>query len=141
MTKQQKQRFEEINNAMTIKTRDDKTEFYCFSDKASETLKNLFLEHYEVRDLDYQIFSKACDYISERELSEILSDDFELIDGEFASYYYDERLSYLNIWNDEEISDYFKNYSCDSISMACAYWFDNQVNDAIYIIRDYIINK
>lgn len=137
MNKEEK--YKAIENAMTIKKRDDDTEFYCFSDTAPEELKGIFLNSYNVRDLDYMIFSKACDYLSERTLEEIESEDFEVSDGEFSSVYNSDRLEYLNIWNDEEIADIFKDYSCDSISMACAYWFDNQVNEAISIIRDYIL--
>lgn len=140
-----KEKFENIAEAMEVKKRADESEYTCFSDKADERLKSIFLEHYEVRNLDYKIFSNACDVIADLTLEQLQGendDSFDIYDvtDNQASYYNSDRLEYLNIWNEEEIADKVRQYEC-SISEACAYWYDEQVRDAVSIIRDYIFEK
>jgi hypothetical protein len=131
-----------LENAMEVKTRDDKTEFTCFSDSAPEELKSLFLEHYEVRDRDYEIFSRAIDTVIEAsnnmEDTQTLSEEYIQENyNDFASPYNEDRLGYLTVYNDNEVMEIAKNYSCDFVSLACAIWYDEQVQNACYII----INK
>ena len=140
MTK--KEKFKIIDQVMTIKKRDDGTEFHCFSDKAPEDLKDLFLGSYEVRDLDYKIWHNACDIISGLEFETLKGENddsfdiYEIVDSE-ASPYNSDRLEYLNIWNEEEITEKVRDNDCN-ISEACAYWYDEQVRDVVSIIRDWI---
>lgn len=139
-----------LEKAMEVKQRDDKTEFTCFSDIAPKELQSLFLEHYEVRDIDYVIFSKAIDTIieafennenwdtsyKEMPILEYIQENY----NDFASPYNADRLAYLNIWNDSEIAEISKNYSCESISLACAIWYDEQVHAAVnIIINEYLL--
>jgi len=130
-----KQKFEYVAKAMTQSEREDGTEFYHFTDEAPEEFVDLFLSHYEVRDLDYEIWNDACIWISERDYKAFIKDDFEYNDMSFASVYNADRLAYLNVWNEDEIADYTKQ-GYGNISVACAYWYDNQVENAIYFIRN-----
>lgn len=142
-----KKKIELLEKAMWVRNRDDDASFACFSDEAPEEFIDLFLKHYEVRDLDYAIFSDAIDAITES--WNAVDGDLELLQewiddnqNEFASIYNADRLAYLNIWNDEEIATAFKEYDCDSVSMACACWYDNEVMGAIdIIINQYLISK
>lgn len=63
MTKQEK--INTLDNAMTQSERANGDEFNHFTESAPEELKSIFLESFEVRDVDYNIFSKACDIVSE----------------------------------------------------------------------------
>jgi len=131
-------RLNEVVNAMETKERtpgDESTRFYCFKDNASQEIKDIFLENFEIRDLDYEIFSKACDEISEIDLRDLEGSEFE---GENASIYISDRLGYLNMWNEDEISSISHEIQ-GTISEACAYWYDEQVNSACNLLRAYII--
>lgn len=131
-----------LEKSMEVKKREDGTEFTCFSDTATEELKDLYLEHYEVRDLAYKIFSTAIDTIIEAyENNEKSVNLLYVLENynDFASPYNADRLAYLNVWNDEDIARIFKDFSCESISMACAIWYDEQVKDAmVIIIREFL---
>ena len=132
MNKEQKK--ESLSKAMTLSTRQNTGEsYYHFSDTAPKELVNIFLEHFEVREVDYNIFSNACDTMTEIYASLDNSEDREdVIDdkiyeyGEHASPYTSVRLGYLNVWNQDEITDKVKEYDCD-IENACAFWYDEKV--------------
>lgn len=136
-----------LNNSMEEKERNNGEKFTCFSDSAPEELKNLFLTHYEVKDIDYKTFSKAIDTIievwennenhEEESLKEYIDENY----NDFASPYNAERLSYLDVWNDSEVSNIVKEYSCETISEACAIWFDRQVKEAANLILEWIMAK
>lgn len=142
MTKYEKIKL--LPKLMKQSVREDKTEFFHFTNEASEELKSLYLEHYEVRDIDYITFAKACDIMSD------IYDDLDLnneegsVDDEIyeracdsASYYTEDRLSYLNIWNQDEVTEILKS-GVDDISTACAIWYDRQVEQACFIINKWI---
>jgi len=130
------EKYKALVNAMELKTRDDKSEFYAFTDSVNRELIDLFLENYEVRDTDYQIFSKAIDCMADLELEDILKDDFDVYEAvnDVCSVYNSDRLALLNIWNDIEITDILKEYECSEISTACAVWFDREVQNAVSLI-------
>ncbi len=146
MNKEQK--IASLANAMTCKTRDDGTEFYCFTDEAPQELRDLFLEHYTIRDVDYETFSDACRVIEEVYGEHTDKDGrFNDIDieeaiyersGDRASVYTSERLGYLNMWNEYEVSDIMSEYSAKSIANACAIWYDKQVEEQAMIIKNWI---
>lgn len=131
-----------VTCAMTqgIREKEDKT-FYYFTETAPQELRDLFLENYEVNDLDYEIFSKACDIIAEMSVSELESDEASdaIQERESASVYTFDRLQYLDNSNQHEISEFCQNYKVD-IATACAIWYDEQVQNACGLIREYIIN-
>jgi hypothetical protein len=144
MTKEEK--IASLDKAMTTKTREDGTEFHYFSDEAPDELKEVYLMHYEVRDQDYQIFSDACGLVSEcinDNMQEQDGADFvnEMIyerSGDRASIMTYDRLSYLNIWNESDISDVMREYDMRSIADACAVWYDREVEQASIIINEWI---
>lgn len=121
---------------MTVSKRDNGEEFYHFSDNAPQEIKDIFREEYEIRDLDYEIFSRAIDTFSEYTIEDIENDDFSV---EFASYYTSDRLGYLNIWNQDEVTELVKTYDVD-IQDACAIWYDQSVERAMRIILNEYIN-
>jgi len=94
------------------------------------------------RDIAYEIVSKACDVITDKHDQELndkqltLDTIAETMDG-FASVYTGTRLSYLNHWNQSEISDLLKDFNID-IADACAYWYDNQVHQASTLLLELI---
>lgn len=144
------EKLELLSNSMTRSKRDDDTEYYHFTDNAPEELKDLYLENYEVRDIDYQIFSTAIDHIIETnnyldasgdkfDRLAALSNEIDEGSSEFASVYTSDRLAYLNIWNQDEVTEMLKNYGLDDIATACAVWYDEQVlHAARLIVQEYI---
>lgn len=142
MTK--KEKIKSLQNAMERSERNDHTEYTYFTDNAPEELRQLFLEHYEVRDVDYMTFSDACDIVSdiyqnspeitEREAEEEIYEQA----SDSASVYTATRLEYLNIWNQDEVAEIFKEYGCEDIATACAVWYDRQVEQASIIINQWI---
>lgn len=143
MTKQEK--IAAIGAAMTTSKRayEPHDAFYHFTYSAPRELIELYLKHWEVRDLDYETFSRACDIVSEiyAEKPEITQDDatddiYERA-SDSANVYNDVRLGYLTIWNQDEIGDYVRDLHCD-VATAAAYWYDKQVEQQAIIINDWI---
>lgn len=140
MTKDEK--LAALKTCMAQSTRDDGTEYTHFTDTAPEELKSLYLAHYEVRTLDYEIFADACDIVadvytekkdrSENDIDNILGEQV----NESASIWNADRLGYLNIWNEEEIKD-LMSQGYDSISEACAAWYCREVSTATHLLKDW----
>jgi len=98
-------------------------------------------------ELGYEIMNDACNYITENITIENLQNpDFDFREDteanltEFASIYTQTRLEYLNQWNQDEITDILKDYSCD-IQTACAIWYDRQVEEAITKLIEWLQEK
>ena|SRR3990167_5835279 len=132
-----------LDKVMTTGKRDNGEVFYHFTDTAPRELKDLYLEHYEVRDIDYETFGQAIDLVRT-----IYEDKPEAIDDEAteeiyerasdsAGVYNDERLGYLNIWNQDDIAEIVRDMGVD-IATACAVWYDRQVEQSAIIIKDWI---
>ncbi len=147
MTKQEK--IAALSGAMEQRKRDEGEEFYCFSNTAPRELTDLFLEHYEVRDVDYEIFSRACDIVSEayaeyadigdgKNEEDYIEQQIYECANDSANVYTAVRLGYLNIWNEDEISELMNETGETSISIACAIWYDRQVEQAAVIINEWI---
>jgi len=121
----------------------ESTEWY-FSPDAPEELKDLYLEHYEVRDIDYETFSDACDLVSEAygdhpdATDDQITDDIYERASDTASVYTSDRLAYLNMWNEDEVSETMREYGMRSIADACAAWYDRQVEQQAIIIKDWV---
>lgn len=133
-----------LYSAMATSTRGgEKDSFYHFSDKAPKELVDLFLEHYDVRDIDYETFSRACDIVSEAYASEPDADYDAITDVIYeassgsANVYTDVALGYLSMWNQDEISDIVRDTKCD-IAQACMQWYDTQVEQQAVIIKDWV---
>lgn len=136
------QKIASLDKALIEKTRNDGTTFKCFSDEAPKELRDLFLEHYEVRDQDYEIFYSAC-----IELSVIYADVKENEDIEdaiserlvdLASIYNSDRIALLNVYNEEEIADIIRDFGSATVSEACAVWYDRAVEEAANIINNWV---
>lgn len=137
-----KTKLSQLEKAMEVKKRTDDTEYTCFTDEVPEELKNLFLEHYNVKNLDYQIFSNAIDiYLEAWENNEdsptLLIDYIQENYNDIGSVYTSDRLAYLDNSNQDEISEFVQNYKTD-IGNACAIWYNEQVQSAVSIIHDYV---
>lgn len=134
-----------LSEAMTTSKRDsDEESFYHFTDKAPRKLKDLFLQQYDVQNLDYETFSHACDIVSEIYADKPNATDDEVTEDIYershdsASVYTSTRLSYLNNQNESDISELVKETSYNSIASACAIWYDKQVEQQAIIIKDWV---
>ena len=146
MTKLEKQNA--IANCMEVKKWDNGKEGYIIKDNLkaeNEELYNLLINIiYEdniggVHDISYEITAKACGIIGDLTPEEIEEDnDDHFYEMETASVWNSDRLSYLNVNNEQEIADKMKELSLDSISTACAVWYDDQVRSVVLSLIDYI---
>lgn len=140
------QKIKALENAMFQGTRDNGNKYYYFTENAKEKIKDIYckLTDNSLNDLDYEIFYKAINTVVEaynnigndniERLQEYVQDNY----NDFASVYTNDRLTYLNIHNESEIVDILKDFSCDSISTACAIWYDRQIQNACSVIIDYL---
>jgi hypothetical protein len=148
MTK--KEKFEEVIHAMRYTgdgiEKGERAEIYLIDDKLpkeSEVRAILMRNIWDDRiggadDLSYEICARACDLISESEVDELGESEDMFYESESASVYTDERLKYLNIYNQDEISEKQKEFDCD-IQTACAVWYDDMVRSVALELRDYIL--
>lgn len=139
------EKIKNIINSTELKKRDDETEYYAITDNCEKTLKDLYLKMiYEdnvggKQDLSYQIINEATIFFDEldeekaslKTISEQL-DEYQ----DFATTRNVEQLEMLNNYNEHEIADILKDYSCKNISTACAIWYENQVKQVIGEIID-----
>ncbi len=129
-----KKTIEMLQCAMTCSERDTGEHYFHFTDDVDKNLLDMFLENYNVFNLDYEIFSKAIDTIVEafedcngKDLQGYIQENYT----EHASIITYERLQYLNNYNDDEIASIMREYDLATVSVGCAYWYDNQVQYAI----------
>lgn len=133
-----------IADAYTTKKRDNDEDYTCIDDtkETAELVKEVQFKLNDITqsfELDYEIMSDATYIISERETVEELENaDFYELATDQASVYTETQLSYLNIWNQDEISGIAKEFSSD-IGTACAVWYDQQVQQACEMLRDKIL--
>ncbi len=141
MTKQEK--IASLDKAMTASTRDSGETFNHFTEEAPGELQSLFLENYEVRDQDYEIFAIACGVIGDVYASEKDATYDEIQDAigeearESASIWTENRLGYLTMHNQDEVADIAREHECD-IAEACAVWYDREVEKASFLINDWV---
>lgn len=144
-----KQKIINVKNAMEIKDTNTHTARAVITDKCDEKLKNVLMsiiyDGEYISETGYKIAYSACSFFDELEekdftnLADILEE--QLSSYEPASIWNDARLSYLDIYNEQDIFETLKEYACDSINLACAIWYDNEVKNAINtIIDEYITN-
>ncbi len=135
-----------LGSYMTTSKRDDETVFNHFTETTPHELEDLFLEHYNVKDLDYEIFGRALDIVSEAYEGKAHDEgsdgrvEEEIYDAasDSASVYTSDRLAYLDNQNEDEISKTMREYGETSIANACAIWYDRQVEQAAIIIIDWV---
>lgn len=145
MTKQEK--IDSLEDVMTMsKKHVSLVNFYHFSDKASKELEEIFQKHtdHSLNDLDFEIFSSACDIVSEiynnnpTATKGQIEDAIYVRSNDSASIFTINLLSYLNIYNEEDISEIVREGNGLAISTACALWYDRQVEQAAILIKDWI---
>jgi hypothetical protein len=95
-----------------------------------------------LNDMSYNLCYEAQGFfeMSEGETIEEMTEKLENY-FDFASIYYNEQLAYLNANNQDEILDILKEYDCDSISNACAIWFETKVKEVIQTLIDEYLTK
>lgn len=131
-----------LDKAMTRSERDNGDTFYHFTDDAPKELVDLFFENYEVRGVDYETFSDACDIMSDILNSDDV--DYEGIDARIheqsegtASVYTATQLSYIDIWNQDEISSIVREFEMD-IAVCAAIWYERQVQEMCQLLLEWI---
>ena len=139
MTKKQLKRLNLIVDSMDSGTRDSEQVFYFIKPDTQKDIKDFLLEIIYnqniggASDLSYEIVASAIDLLDE----DTIESEEDYIDNDSASIYTYDRLQYLNINNQDEITEVLKEYETD-IQNACAYWYDNQVKNVYYQLKDYI---
>ena len=135
-----KEQYDELVCGLETRKRDNGEEFICRKDGLSEKVEELIRdtamdinESTHDLDLSYDILDKALNALYDLEYEDVIKEDFDVYEhyDRYASVYNSDLLRYLNTWNEDEI------YQCmhgSSISEACAYWFDNQVQETIQSI-------
>ena len=117
---------------------------YLISDKCDTELKSFLInliseENFGgMHDLSYEIVSKAIDILVDNSEDGSLDED-DLMDlcNDSASVYTATRLSYLNPYNESEISDRIKDFGCD-IQTACAMWYDEMVYEVVIKLFEWV---
>ena len=128
------------------KKRDNGDEFYCLKDGLDKSIEQLIHDvMYEIDesfnfDLRYSVLNDALNALSEIELKDLPEFDPYETESEYASVYTDTRLSYLNNWNQDEITEKMKEYDCD-IQTACAVWYDDQVKELLQALKAKILES
>lgn len=144
MTSQEKLKL--IGNAYTVKKVDDSRERLYVHNEAQpaefqEAIKKIQFklnDETQAFELDYEIMNDACNILSGLTLEEIKTLDVYEASHDSANVYTSTRLSYLNINNQEEISEILKEYGAD-ISDACAIWYEHKVSSALELLKDFIL--
>lgn len=134
--------FETIANAMTTMDKNGET-IKVYKNDLPETIKDSLINiQYQMSDdtgasfeLSYEIMDDALTAISDAGIDELDSENWE---NEPSSVYTAERLAYMNLNNQQAISDIMREFSTDDISTACAVWYDNAVRDTISEVIKYI---
>lgn len=150
-TKQQQKRLKQVEEAMERRERErngEKEPFYVITEQTSkespelcELLRDIIWDERigGEEDLSYEIVATAC--------SELVNDfqfdeETDFYENECASVYTAERLSYLNNWNQEEISQKLREFGGDTdIATACAIWYDDMVRGVMERLKAYIMEE
>ena len=95
-------------------------------------------------DLPYKILNNALEELSDNceDIKDLADyDSRESTPDGFCSVYTWDRLQLLNVHNQADISEVMKEYGYNDIADACAVWYDNQVYDAIDLIKNKLNNE
>lgn len=152
-----KETYNELLNSMDKKERNEgKEDYYTFiNDNVAGKLKDYLISLVYSdegiasgdNNLNYDILYKAISFIANQgyTLAEFkklsISDVTAMQSDSFASIWTNERLSYLNNYNEDSISNIFTEYACSLISDACAYFYNASVETTLYQLQEYIKNN
>lgn len=143
MNKQEK--LELIGSAFVTLKRADGTEFELYTYGLNDEVRDKLSEIQQVLDVgldaSYEIMSEACDIVGNLEIEVIEGGNLDLYSDcdAAASVYTAVQLSYLNVNNENEISDLMKELSFTSIALACSYWHTQKVQEAAEALVAYIL--
>lgn len=149
MTK--KQKLKAVASAMKFhEWKNDKGEVnktgYIISDNCEPGLKDILIEEIynddANTDVAYEIVSRACDVFADNDidLDELKNLDLCEYANDGASVYTEDRLNYLTMWNQYDITEIVKECGCD-VQTACAVWYDRRVLEVAEKLRDYILTN
>ncbi len=142
------EKYTQVINAFQVMERDinEYSPRMVYRDDIAQEVENAMLEIQNNMDagfdLSYGIMSDACDALSDIGFETLQDEDKAsdtIYEQERASVYTSARLAYLTSTNEDEISDMVKEH-CTTISEACAYWYNEKVQEAAHALRDYIIS-
>lgn len=149
-----KKTYTTLLDAMDRKERNEgKGDYYSYIQTEDKDIKDFLINLVYSDDgiatgdnnLNYDVLYDAIAYMGNFTLSEFKKLDVvdtiqsNMGDG-FASVYTYDRLQYLNINNEYEIMHALQEYSCRSISEACAVFYDQSVTDTVYMLQQYVLN-
>jgi hypothetical protein len=133
-----------LTDSIELRKKDNGNEYYCRKDNTPKYIETIltdtvFAIDQECHSLDlaYTILNDVINELAEIELKDLPEYDIYENQTEFASVYTATRLEYLNMWNNEEITQKVKECECD-IQTACAIWYDEQVINGFNFIKDLI---
>jgi hypothetical protein len=145
LTKQEK--IAGLEKYMELSERADGTKFYYFTADAPNELRAIYMEKCEIRDIDYETFNVALNIVSgimtdkpDATPNEVEDGIYERA-GDSASVYTSDRLGYLNIWNESEVSDIHREGCAESIADACAVWYGQRVEELAMYVKDWIFSN
>lgn len=89
-------------------------------------------------DLSYEICAQACEAVSDFHSNEDYEElqDYLCDNGDFASYLIFDRLAYLNIGNQDEVTEILKENNCN-IEEASAIWYDQKISEVATFLDDW----
>ena len=90
-------------------------------------------------DLGYEITAKALDIMAEVDFNDLPRFDAFELEQDMASVYTAERLGYINVSNQSEISDVMRDYDAEDIATAAAIWYDDKVKNTAMTLRNKIL--
>lgn len=132
---------------VTKEVSDDRKEIEVINDELpkefSEAIRDIQFKLNEstgIFELDYPIMSMACSLLADVGFEELKDTDLVELSNDCASVYTNTRLSYINVNNQQEISDVLREYGNDvDIATACAVWYERQVIIALDLLLDFIL--
>ena len=80
----------------------------------------------------------ACDVVGELSVKELEVADLYELSLDSASVYTATRIGYINLQNQDEISEAVKLHDCD-MQTSAAVWYDGKVAIACEMLRDYVL--
>jgi|TARA_R100001530_G_scaffold1410_2_gene2566 hypothetical protein len=139
-----KKKLDSLSDAYTAKkVEDEREEITVFNEKNPyySQMKDIQRELADkFREIDYEIMDSACMVLSDVEDKALEEADTYELSNDTASVYNNTRLSYMDIWNQDEVSDIVKELDCD-ISTACAVWYEQEVARACEMLRSWVLNE
>lgn len=145
MTTKQKALFELIKKAYTTTKKGDKDIYILDTDHVTDMATQNAIQDIQRKlgvsfELSYEIMAAACDSIAGVQPEDFAEVDMWEVAQEPASVYTWDRLQYLDINNQADISELVRTHAVD-IATACAVWYNDKVVEACEALRTYIMSQ